>query len=303
MSFQWPWLLWALSVIPLLALAYVVAQRRRAARARTFARAEMMPNVVTASPRWRRHVPALLYVVALTVLILAAARPQRAMSVPRDRATVVLAMDASRSMEATDVAPNRLIAARRAAGALIDRVPRRFQLGVVSFARTAKVLSRPTTDRVAIDNALEEVETRGGTALGDGLLLALETRPPGDDVPMVVVLLSDGNATRGADPLDAARRARRRGVRVFTIGFGSVARVGETPPLDDSTLRAMASAAEGRYFEAPTAADLESVYAEIGSDIATVRATREVTTAFMGAGLLLLVAGGALATLWFSRAP
>ncbi len=303
-SFEWPSVLWAMLAIPLVLVALFVFQARRSARAEAFATPHMMPNVVSASPRWRRYIPLVLYSLGALALILAVARPQRAMSVPRERATVVLAIDSSRSMDATDVLPTRLEAARRAAQSFLDDLPSRFQVGVVTFARRAQVLSRPTIDRVALRSALDALKPQPGTAIGDGLSVALDSRPEGRRVPMVVVLLSDGNNTAGVDPVEAAERAHGMNVKVFTVSFGgdaSSSRPGQAP--DDQTLRQVAEAADGEFFSAPTAADLERVYEDLGSSITLVRENREVTTAFVGAGAILLLLGGGASALWFNRLP
>src|SRR5918999_4328640 len=205
-SFQWPFLSWAvLLVLPALVALWLFERRRRAATQR-FVTAAMLPNVAPVPPRWRRFVPVAFYVAALACLLLALARPQSALSVPRERAAVVLAMDASRSMLATDIEPTRLVAARRAAKAFLDRLPRRYQVGVVSFAGTGRILNRPTTDRVAARRALGAMVPRWGTAIGEGLDRALDSRPepraqtsPGR-VPMVILLLSEGNKTKGPEP-------------------------------------------------------------------------------------------------------
>ncbi len=303
-SFEWPAVLWTMLAIPLVLVALLLFQARRAARAEAFATPHMMPNVVSTSPRWRRYIPLVFYALGAVALILAVARPQRAMSVPRDRATVVLAIDSSRSMEATDVLPTRLEAASRAAQGFMDDLPSRFQVGVVTFARRAQILSRPTVDRVALRSALDDLEPQPGTAIGDGLSAALDSRPEGRRVPMVVVLLSDGNNTAGVDPVVAAERALEMNVKVFTVSFGgdaSAGRPGQAP--DDRTLRQVAETAGGEFFSAPTAADLDAVYEDLDSSITLVREKREVTTTFVGAGAILLLLGGGASALWFNRLP
>jgi Ca-activated chloride channel family protein len=303
-SFESPSVLWVLAALPLLLVAYLLFHQHRNRRAEPFATAHMMPNVVPASPRWRRYVPLALYLLGLAVLILAVARPQRAMSVPRERATVVLAIDSSRSMEATDVPPTRMEAARSAARSFLDDLPSRFQVGVVSFARRARILSRPTVDRVSLGFALDSLEPKPGTAIGDGLMAALDSRPEGRDVPLVVVLLSDGDNTTGTDPLEAAERAAGMNVKVFTIAFGGDAPgTAGVPPPDDGTLRQVAETTGASFFDAPTAADLRAVYEDLGSSITMVREKREVTTSFLGAGAILLLLGGGASALWFNRLP
>jgi Ca-activated chloride channel family protein len=312
LRFLWPFALWDLLLAPAAVAAYLLWQRRRFSYARSFTSREMAPNVVPRAPGWRRHVPAVFYLLGLIALLLGVARPQAALSVPRDRATVVLVIDSSNSMKARDVAPNRLGAARRAAQLFVDQLPERFRVGVVSFASRARILNRPTTDRVAVRRALGSLETRLGTAIGDGLARALESTssPQGGSQrrrpPTVVLLLSDGiNTTGEVDPYIAARRARRAKVRVFTITVGDPQRSGgrSARPPNPALLQQIARITGGEFFSAPSSARLDAVYRNLGSSIATVREQREVTVAFVGAGLVLLAAGAALSTVWFNRLP
>ena len=313
-SFQWPFLSWAvLLVLPALVALWLFERRRRAATQR-FVTAAMLPNVAPVPPRWRRFVPVAFYVAALACLLLALARPQSALSVPRERAAVVLAMDASRSMLATDIPPTRLVAARRAAEAFLDRLPRRYQVGVVSFAGTGRVLNRPTTDRVAARRALRAMVPQWGTAMGDGISQALRSRPEPAErdsarVPMVILLLSDGNNTRGADPIEAAAEARRADVRIYTVALGTkrpsttAGGRGVIAPSNDRLLRTIARTTGGRYFAAPSEDRLTSVYRALGSSIGLVREQHEVTFAFVGTAIVLLLAGGTSSLLWFNRLP
>jgi Ca-activated chloride channel family protein len=304
-----------LLLVPAL-VANALFERWRATSARRFTTPEMRPNVVTASPRWRRHIPTALYVGGLACLLLALGRPQTALSVPRERAAVVLAIDSSMSMQATDVAPTRLEAAQRAALAFLDRLPRRYQVGVVSFSRTAKTLNRPTTDRVAVRRALHSLVTRFGTAIGEGLYRALESRsqaraddPDRARIPMVVLLLSDGVNTTGRSPLEAGDRARRAGIRVYTVALGTERSSRSAGgglvigPSNADLLRTVARKTDGRFFSAPTGRRLESVYRNLGSSIGLVTEQHEVTVAFVGAALLLFVVGGIFSFAWFNRFP
>jgi Ca-activated chloride channel family protein len=314
-SFQWPFLSWAvLLVLPAL-VAYALFERRRRTSAREFTTPAMLPNVAPVPPRWRRYAPIGFYMAALACLLVALARPQTALSVPRERATVLLVMDASRSMLATDIAPTRLEVAQRAAAAFLDRLPRRYQVGIVSFAGAARVLNHPTTDRVAARRALGAMVTRWGTAIGDGLDRALDSRPQAreqsDDarVPTVILLLSDGNNTKGLDPLEVAARARREQVRVYTVALGTgrpsrAAGAGRViRPANERVLRSIAETTGGRFFSAPTEDRLTTVYRNLGSSIGMVREQQEVTYAFVGAAIALLVAGGASSLAWFNRFP
>jgi Ca-activated chloride channel family protein len=316
MSFQWPFLLWALLlVVPALG-GYALFERHRAASARRFTTAAMLPNVAPTAPRWRRHVPTALYLLGFICLLVALARPQTALSVPRERAAVVLLMDSSMSMQATDVDPTRLEAAQRAAFAFLERVPRRYQVGVVSFAGKARILNRPTTDRVAVRRALRSLLPRWGTAIGDGLVRALQTRPEArrgegraQATPMVVLLLSDGVNTVGSDPLQAAERARRAGVRVYAIALGTdrpsraAGRSRVVQPSNDALLRRIAEVTRGRFFAAPSVDRLTAAYRNLGSSVGLVTEQHEVTVAFVAAALVLLAAGGVVSFAWFNRFP
>jgi Ca-activated chloride channel homolog len=312
--FQWPWLLWGLFLIPAFVVAYLAWNHRRAGYATRFASPAMTPNVLPHAPGWRRHAPALLYLLGLATLMIGLSRPEAALGVPRERATIVLAIDSSRSMEADDVAPNRLEAARSAAQGLVDSLPDRFQIGVVTFADEGKALTRPTTDRVAVRRALASLTSlkRGsGTAIGEGIARALEIGAPASKdkarrAPMVMLLLSDGNNTTGEEPLDVARRARNVDVRIHTIALGASDNPDpnqrpRAPDLD--TLRQVADRTGGEFFTAPSGSDLRSVYEDLGSSISTVRRMQEVTVAFVGGALVLLAAGAALSMLWLNRAP
>lgn len=312
MTFKWPVALWGVLLVPIATACYLMWLRRRAAAGERFARSEMHPNVVPARPRWRRHVPVALYLLASAALLVGVARPQAAFTIPREKATVMLVIDSSRSMRATDVKPDRLTAAQKAAADFLGAIPPDFQVGLVTFADAAKVMSRATTDRVAVTRALEDLRMSTGTAIGDGIWRALlaQRQRPGDDArlpPTAIILLSDGNNTTGGmHPLDAAQRARQAGVRIYSVALGRpdppAGWKGPRPP-DHDLLREVGRIAEGAFFSAPTNADLQAIYQNLGSSIAMVEEQREVTAAFVAAGLLLLLGGGGLAVLWFNRLP
>jgi Ca-activated chloride channel homolog len=334
---QWPGVLWALGLVPLAILAYLRFQRRRGRQGVRFANPDLLPNVVSGRPGWRRHLPALLYLLALPVLILALARPQATVLVPKEQSTVMLVMDISGSMNATDVTPTRLVAAQRAATSFVDQLPPKFRVGLVTFASTAQILVRPTTDRVAVHDALASLRAEGATAMGDGIQRVLEvkrpppppttrpgsratpppTRPaPVDaDTPMVILLLSDGaNTTGRSRPLEAADDAQRLGVPIFAIALGTDTGMVDVPdergqlrripvPPDRITLQALAERTGGRSFAAPDSRELQSVYDDLGSRIGFVKERQEITVAFTATALVLVAAGGALSLLWFDRIP
>ena len=279
---------------------------------------------MTARPGWRRHVPAALLLLALAALILAIARPQRSVAAPQRAATVVLVNDVSGSMRADDVEPNRLTAAIESAKVLLDKTPKNFRLGLVTFSDYAQQVVAPTTDRGAVTGALERMDADGGTAMGDGLargLQSAQTPVPTQDgtgtrkLPAIIVLLSDGKNTLGVnDPLDIARQAKAVNIPIFAIAlgtdegevvqqdpFGFVQRI-PVPP-DKETLREIARTTGGRFFEAVSADDAEDIYGRIGTRLTSRPEKREVTVAFAGGAFVLLVAGGALSLVWFGRLP
>lgn len=317
MSFASPWWLLALALIPLAVLAYVAAQRRRRQDALRFASLATLASVLPRSPGWRRHVPAALLLVALLALCVALARPRATFSVPRERASVMLVTDTSGSMAAQDVEPDRLSAARAAAGQFLDAVPAKIRVGLVAFSSTAATLALPTTDRAAVKDALLTVVPAGGTATGDGLAAGLAAlnrqnkgRSAADRIPGAIVLLSDGKATSGSDPLQVAQQAKQSGVPIYTVALGTQDGTITTPdgqqlnvPPDLDALRQIAETAGGKAFDAPSADALKAAYSDLGSRLGSVPERREITSWFAGGAALLLVLGGALGLLWTGRLP
>ncbi len=323
MTFRDPAMLAGLLLLPLAALAYMSFQRRRRAEAATFANPALVPNLVTGRPGWRRHLPPLLILLALGVLVIALARPQKTVAAPQRAATVMMVTDTSGSMNAEDVDPDRLTAAVKAAHKLTDQLPENFRLGLVTFADFADVQAPPTTDRDPVKAGLDRLHAEGGTAMATGLQRALElARTPVPDesgtgtqrLPAVLVLLSDGKDTQsGISPLEVAQQAKQLHVPIFTIAlgtpdgevavrdqFGFVTRI-PVPP-DTETLRDIARTTGGKYFAAPDAARLQSIYENLGTRLSSKPVEREVTAAFAGGAVLLLLAGGALSLSWFGRA-
>jgi Ca-activated chloride channel family protein len=327
MSFAWSAFLWGLLLVPAAGVLYLLAQRRRKRHAVRFTNLELLANLVPHTPGWRRHLPPVLLLMALSALLLGLARPQATVLVPREEANVVLVMDVSGSMEATDVSPNRLAAAQEAAGAFLDQLPDDLRVGLVSFSEREQVLSPPTEDHAVVSDALGSLQAGGGTAMGDGLLRATEISQlgvgrgneadargsggNGQSVPAAVVLLSDGANTDGETrPEEAAGRARSLGVPVYTVALGTEEGTVEGPsgqevpvPPDQETLRLVASETGGEFFASATEADLVSVYRDLGSSLGFVEEKREVTAAFAGTGAALILAGGVLSTLWSGRLP
>ncbi|HET9557202.1 MAG TPA: VWA domain-containing protein [Actinomycetota bacterium] len=337
MSVEWPGLLWTLLLVPVALAAYLGAQRRRSRYSVRFTNLDLLANVVSAKPGWRRHLPPALYLLALAALLVSLARPQALALVPREQATVILVMDVSGSMNATDVEPTRMVSSQRAAAAFVEDLPEKFRVGIVSFASTAQTLTRPTTDRVAVYGAIDSLHAEGATAMGDGIERALDIkRPPtppssgssarpspsppaeqggADEAPLVVLLLSDGANTQGrTQPMEAAADAKELGVPVFTIALGTDRGMVDVPdetgnlrripvPPDTLTLQRIAETTGARFFAAPSNSDLKQVYRELGSKIGLVKEQQEITVVFAATGLLFLVAGAAMSLVWFSRFP
>lgn len=326
MTFAWPLALVALAGVPLLAGGYVLLVRRRRRAAARFVAPALAPNLVAASPGWRRHVPPALALVALALLVVGVARPHVVRDVTRDEATIVLAIDTSRSMAANDVEPNRFAAAKAAANAFLDELPDVYAVGIVSFSTSADPVLPPTTDRDAARVAISELRLGSGTAIGAAIARSVELalgrgdeqeQQPGPasgrPSPAAVLLLSDGAQTTGSmRPLPAAQRARRAGVPVSTVGLGTRDAVVEVPrpgglkervtvAPDLATLRQIARTTGGTFSEAPDAAKLESVYRELGTRLARDRKRVEVTSAFAAGGAVLLLLGSVLSSVWFRR--
>lgn len=310
MTFQQPLLLLALLLVPLAVAAYVAAERRRRRGERAFAAPAVAPSVVPRRPGWRRHAPPALAALALSGLLVAVARPQVSVAVPSEQASIVLAMDHSGSMQATDVAPSRLDAAVAAGEAFLDEVPRRVKVGGVVFDHRAEAVQAPTTDRAVLRQALREaMRPSGGTATGDALatsLAMLRAGAPGVQPrpPAAVVLLSDGTSTHGRDPLPVAEQARAQGVPVYTVALGTPHGTlpdGERVPPDADALRAIAERSGGEALSARDADALGAVYERLGTQVATEQREREVTAAFAGGALLLLAGGAGLSLRWFRR--
>jgi Ca-activated chloride channel homolog len=322
MTFRDPAMLAGLLLIPLAALTYLSMQRRRRREAAAFANPALVPNLITARPGWRRHLPPALVLLALAVLVIALARPQRTVAAPQRAATVMMVTDISGSMNANDVEPDRLSAAVNAARRLTDELPEKFRLGLVTFADYAEVQAPPTTDRDPVRAALGRLRAEGGTAMATGLERALElarTPVPNEAgtgtrrLPSALVLLSDGKDTQSSvSPVEVARQARQLKIPIFAIAlgtpegevavrdqFGAIRHI--LVPPDTETLREIASTTGGRYFSAPDAARLESIYANLGTRLSSRPVEREVTAAFAGGAVVLLLVGGALSLSWFGR--
>lgn len=326
MSFDWPWALLALLLVPLVLGGYLLLQRRRMRYAVRFTNLDLLANVVDESPRWRRHVPPALFLVALAALLVGVARPQAILASPVEQATVVLAIDVSTSMEATDVQPNRLVAAREAAERFLDEIPDDMRVGLVTFSSQAQVVVAPTSDHVEVRNALQFLQADGGTAIGDAIAASAQLKQQagegtlaadknGDGPPLAVILLSDGAPSPDTlDPLEAARTAQGDGVKVHTVALGTDQgtvtiddglggqEVVPVPP-DRETLSQIAQITGGTFADAPSEAAAERVYADLGSDIGYEKEKKDVTFAFAAGGAALMLLAAGLSVVWFNRLP
>jgi len=346
MSFLWPDLLWLLALLPLLVALYVWLLARRKKFALRYASLGLVKEAMAGASRWRRHVPPALFLLALAALILATARPMAIVTLPTEQETIILAMDVSGSMRAKDVEPNRLVASQNAARDFVNQLPPKTRVGVVAFAGTASLVQPATHSREDVLAAIDRFHLQRGTATGSAILVAIDALfpeegidvsgviygedskhkgrsldqsrkaepkeftpvPPGSYNSAAVILLTDGQRTTGPDPLKAARMAADRGVRVYTVGVGTVE--GDVigfegwsfhARLDEATLKSVASMTVAEYFHAGSAVDLKKVYETLNSRLVFEKKQTEVTAlAAAAAGLLMLLAAG-LSMLWFNR--
>jgi Ca-activated chloride channel homolog len=321
MSFGAPLFLVALVLVPPALWLYVRHLRRRRAQAARFANPALMPVVAPKRPGWRAHAPVAVYGLALTALLVGLARPQTTVAVPVEQATVLLATDISGSMQARDVKPNRLTAARDAAVSMVERLPDGVRSGLVAFNHQARTVQSPTADHARVVEHIRALQPSGGTATGDAITAALNairaaTPPGGKRPPAAILLLSDGKSTRGRDALTAAREAARQKVRVYTVALGTdqgtieVERPGgqsgtytQRVPPDRESLRQISQITKGKSFSTADAGELDEIYESLGSQVSMKDEPREITAAFAGGALLLLLVGGVMSLRWFGRLP
>lgn len=319
MSFERPWLLLGLALLPVAVWIYADLQRRRERAAEAFATRPLLASVAPVRPGRRRHAAMAAYGLALAALVVALARPQTTVAVPVEQASIVLATDVSGSMTATDVQPTRIAAVREAARRFVEEVPSGVNIGLIAFNQRARVLQAPTKDRQVVLTSIARLTPSGGTAMGDALASALrllDRRPRlgGRRAPAAIVLLSDGASVRGADPVQVAGQVGEARVPVYTVGLGTAdgtitvrtpsggTQVRRVPP-DTRTLERVAAATRGRAFSAADADELSAVYRNLGSKLTHRNEPREVTAAFAGGALALLAAGGLMSLRWFGRFP
>jgi Ca-activated chloride channel family protein len=341
LRFESPFALIALVLVPLAILGYIAFQRSRARTAGRFAAPALQPNLIEASPSWRRHVPAALLLVAVSLLLVGFARPHAKISRPSEEATAIVVIDNSRSMGATDVEPTRLAAAQAIARRFLDELPGRYRAGIVAFASRAQVVAAPTQDREFTAAALDALRIGEASAVGDAIATAVQlTRPapplgaagaPGtaqgqeppqaqgqeqeqdEAPPAVVFVISDGARDGGnVDPEAAVRQAREAHVPVFTALVGTDLGVVEVQhiggfverievPPDPDLLSAVAGQTGGRFFRSPEDEDLDAVYADLKSRLAWDRKDTEITVGFAAGAAVLLLASSGLAVWWFRR--
>ena len=340
MTFLWPEMLWLMLVLPMLLAAYLLVLRRKKKLALRYASLALVRDAMGVGQRIKRHIPPLLFFLALAAMLFAIARPQATITLPTQHETVILAMDISGSMRATDVEPNRLVAAQNAAKQFVAEQPENVRIGVVAFAGTATVAQAPTRNREDVVAAIDRFQLQRATAIGSAIIVSLATIfpeagidvgaltygaetpkkgekpaalahkpvPPGSYASAVIILLTDGQRTTGPDSIQAAKMAAERGVRIYTVGVG-------TPDgkiigfegwsmrvrLDEETLKAVADVTRGEYFYAGNAVDLKKVYQALNAKLVLERKKTEVTALFAALAALFAVISAALSLAWFHR--
>lgn len=307
-QFETPWVLGFWALVPILLVLYIVFSRMRNKRGMRFTNTAVLGAVVPKQSQWVRHVAVTLSLISLFCLIGAFARPQGVEKVPRERATIVLVLDVSQSMQAIDVKPNRLDAAKESAIEFINALPSSYNVSIVSLWGTPQISAAPTTDRGALERVIKSLTLKDSTAIGDAItvsLKALDMAPKGDDgkqAPGAIVFLSDGQSTSGSDPLTAASAAKERSVPIFTIAYGTANGYvdldgkREAVPPDTAMLKQIAQATGGEAYTADSAGSLKDVYKRAGSQIGYEDVKKEITAtwAFYGFVAAALAAVGAV---------
>jgi Ca-activated chloride channel family protein len=334
-TFAWPLALLALGLVPIGLLATRVVERRRQRRIAAFGGLGQA-RPATRGDRYRGRAASALVLAGLAVLLVALARPQGVVDIPRQEGTVILAFDVSGSMAATDLAPTRMAAAKVAAKAFVERQPASVVIGVVAFSDAGVAVQSPTNDQATVLAAIDRLAPQRGTSVGGGILTSLNAIavaaagptvdfysnrspaptpsttpvPAGTHAPAVIVLLTDGENNESPDPLAAAQQAADQGIRIYTVGIGSAA--GTTldlngfkvhTQLDAATLQSIATTTDGAYYAASDAGSLTSIYANLDTRLIVRPEAIELTAIFAGAGLLLLAAGAFTSLAWLGRLP
>lgn len=343
MSFLWPFMLVLLLLIPVILVIYILLQRRRQKYALRYASLSLVKEALGRGPGWRRHVPAAIFLVALTAMIFALARPEMETLVPSAEGTIILAIDVSGSMTATDLQPNRMEAAKVAARAFVEKQPETVQVGIVSFSDNAFVVQPPTDDKEALLSAINRLNWQRGTAVGRGLVASLEAiaektgtggeinlnqddqnnnnnnnnaapeptpMPKGQYQNAIIVLLTDGENNQWPEPVEIAQIATDRGIRVYTVGIGSeegaIVRIqgrAIRTRLDEQTLRTIAEMTDGIYYNAQTETDLVKVYENLSTNLVLKTEKTEVTAYATAVAVFLSLLAGFFSLLWFNRLP
>ena len=346
MNFLWPEFLWLLLALPLLAGVYIWTLRRKKKLALRYASLSIVKEAMGAGMHWRRHVPPALFLLAISAMLFAASRPFAVISLPSTQETIILAMDVSGSMRATDVKPNRLVASQEAAKAFLAELPRNVRVGVVAFAGTASVVQPPTLSREDLITAIDKFQLQRATAIGSAIVVSLSEIfpdegidlaamtygngrprgisidqvkpknpkkeftpvPPGSYNSAAIILLTDGQRTTGVDTLEAAKMAADHGVRIYTVGVGTVE--GETigfegwsmrVRLDEPTLKSVAQQTQAEYFYAGTAESLKKVYEKLSSRLTVEKKETEISGLLALLASILALTSAALSLFWFNR--
>ncbi|MBP6853573.1 MAG: VWA domain-containing protein [Rhodoferax sp.] len=346
MTFLWPQFLWLLLAVPLLVLLYLWLLRRKKKLALRYASLSIVKEALGTSQSIRRHIPPVLFLLAITAMLFAASRPFAVVSLPMTQETIILAMDVSGSMRATDVKPNRLVAAQNAAKAFLTELPRNVKVGIVAFAGSAQVVQPPTLSREDLVAAIDKFQLQRATAIGSALVVSLaelfpdegidlsaitygnQQRPrgvaldqspkkekkefvpvaPGSYSSAAIILLTDGQRTTGVDTMEASKMAADRGVRVYTVGVGTVD--GETigfegwsmrVRLDEATLKAVATQTQAEYFYAGSAETLKKVYEKLSSRLTLEKKETEISGLMALVAAVLAITSAGLSLLWFNR--
>ncbi len=337
MSFIWPFMLTLLLLIPVLVVVYILLQRRRQKYALRYASLSLVKEALGRGPGWKRHVPAALFMLALIAMIIALARPEATTLVPSAEGVIILAIDVSGSMTATDLQPNRLEAAKAAAKAFVEKQPETVQVAIVTFSDNAFVVQPPTEDKNALIAAINRLQWQRGTAIGRGLVASLDaiaektgkggeinlnqdpstsTEPQPTPMPQgqyqnaIIVLLTDGENNQWPEPVDIAQMAADRGIRVYTVGIGSeegaVVRIqgrAIRTRLDEQTLRTISEMTAGEYYNAQTESDLVKIYENLSTNLVLKTEKTEVTAYVTGIAVLLSLLAGFFSLIWFNRLP
>ncbi len=344
-TFLWPQFLWLMLAVPVLVLVYLWLLRRKKKLTLRYASLSIVKEALGSSMSWRRHIPPLLFLLAIAAMLFAASRPFAVLTLPSTQETIILAMDVSGSMRATDVKPNRLVASQNAAKAFLAELPRSVKVGIVAFAGSAQVVQPPTLSREDLVAAIDKFQMQRASAIGSAIVVSLAELFPEEGIDLAaltygsgkprgvaidqapkkdkkefvpvapgsynsaaIILLTDGQRTTGIDTLEAAKMAADRGVRVYTVGVGTVE--GETigfegwsmrVRLDEATLKTVATQTQAEYFYAGNAETLKKVYEKLSSRLTSVKKETEISGLLALVAAVLAISSAALSLLWFNR--